>query len=369
MDYRQFLAAIVATSALAVSGAPARASDAARALAEKFATGPSKPVAQSAAKPRPDDTAAPRADVKRETQRLSDEREMLERARSEAADADAKAASERRAVEAERTAELKRLAEKLRVARETREAKRVLDKKAADDKAMAEARQSLPTAPVIEPRRAETPATAMQRREFWKPDVAVAPAERVEIESHTRSGLGMRPSDAGSRGNKVTVLLVMAPGAKGIRRLEKTADPIVCSTLGCYVGMGSGVPARLMPHSRATGFINTWGDRAGACRHSLTCVFRDVDLGDGTAGLQPIDLKVLKHDRRQLQTVSADTTCRVTAGRLTCAQPVVASDYVLWVVPEHVAEMAGPEMLAKAVNEGLPSVDQRAGETTSRVWR
>jgi hypothetical protein len=38
-------------------------------------------------------------------------------------------------------------------------------------------------------------------------------------------------------------------------------------------------------------------------------------------------------------------------------------------VPEHVAEMAGPEMLAKAVNEGLPSVDQRAGETTSRVWR
>ncbi len=364
--YRDLLFAFVATSVVFSHSSVAGASEAAKALAERFANEPAK-TAPLVSKPQAASSPAKAKSAENTAQqRQSDERDMLERARAEADAVKPAAGSEAAgptAIELERTAELKRLAEKLRQARLARDAKKLAEKRAEEKIAEAQVLVVEPKRDL--PERAET--RPMERKDFWKPEVAIVEPPRVEIESHSRSSLGMRSSEPLLRGNKVTVLLVMAPGSKGIRRFEKSADPIICSTLGCYVSSGSATPARLMPYSRATGFVNTWGERAGACRHSLSCVFRDIDLGDRSASLQPIDLKVVKHDRRQLQTVRADQTCRVTAGRLSCGQPVQAEDYVLWVVPEHVAELAGPDTLARAVQDGLPSLDQRASDTTRRT--
>ncbi len=362
MSVRHFILTASVMALVSSGAAPLSANEAAKALAERFSDGASKSTTKPLAQ-------KPKIDV--ELRRQADERDMLERARREAADVKTEtvpaAASEQ---EIERKAELKRLAEKLRVAREAREAKKLAEKRAAEQKALAEAPVIVPAPlPSREIVSREAPRV-MERKEFWNPDLAVGPLpERGEFDASSRSSLGARPSDISGGGHKVAVLLVMTPGSKGIRRLNKVADPILCSELGCYVSTGTATPARLMPQRKATGFGNTLGMRAGACRQSLECVFRDVDLGNGTAMLQPVDMKMMIHDRRQPQTVTADRSCRITAGRLACGRPIVAGDYVLWVVPEHVANAAGGDVLARAVAEGLPSLDQRADDALSRALR
>src|SRR5262245_19990849 len=115
---------------------------------------------------------------------------------------------------------------------------------------------------------------------------------------------------------EVTVLLWLAPGSYGIRRGYRTADPVLCVADGCYVSRGPERPARFLPGRRALGFFNTWGERAGACRDALMCVFRRVDLGRLPGYLQPVDLHILRHDRRRGARIGADSNCRLELGRL-----------------------------------------------------
>lgn len=146
--------------------------------------------------------------------------------------------------------------------------------------------------------------------------------------------------------------MIMAPGTYGIRRGANIADPVLCTNDGCYVSIGADRAAIFMPRRKALGVGNTLGGRAGACRQSLACVFRDVAL-EYPAVLQPVDLHILKHDRRRPQRILADSDCRLAAGRLTCSRGVYAEDYVLWIVPERLADAAGPETLERALRDGL----------------
>lgn len=180
--------------------------------------------------------------------------------------------------------------------------------------------------------------------------VAPTPSEPV-------MALGM-PGQATS--GRAAILLVMEPGNKGIRRFEKTADPILCVRDGCYVSEGNGQPARFMSGHRALGVGNTWGARAGACQHSLGCVYRDVDLAASGGYVQPVDMKVMVHDRRESQIVSMDSDCRIDAAALTCRRPVIGNGYRLWVVPEALAARVGVDQLDAAVRAGLPT-RERAG--------
>ncbi len=150
--------------------------------------------------------------------------------------------------------------------------------------------------------------------------------------------------------SKVTVLLVMEPGTNGIRRGNKTADPVLCLRSGCYVSRGPSRAAKWMPRRKALGPINTISRRAGNCRRSLVCVFRNVDLSKG-AVVQPIDLRYVRHDRREPAKISADPTCDLTANRLTCAQRTTARGWHAWIVPEPLAEDAGPRALNKALTK------------------
>jgi hypothetical protein len=281
----------------------------------------------------------------------ADEQEMLDKARREAAERRApkrlegtvgasddsptrktvnigEPSAAERVIEArKREDELQRLSDKLRRASQLRSAR--------------------PAAPV------DTP---------WKTEVTEADAPKPDYHPQERSALGHKliAPRADSTDSRVAVLMVMKPGDRGIRRLEKTADPILCTLEGCYISNGSGTPAQFISLRRSFGFLNTFGPRAGACRQQTACVFRGVDITAANAIVQPVDMKVMVHDRRAMKPAVADDSCTVDAGRLSCARPIRGEDYTLWVVPETVAAKAGSAALARAVEDGLPETRRAA---------
>lgn len=281
-----------------------------------------------------------------EARRKADEQEMLSRARKEADEArrsqrtpldgtvspapstatkteqigkpvniGTSPTADAKALETQRQEELQRLSDKLRKASQTR---------AAQPK------------PVVTP---------------WQTQVTEAP--KSDIFANQKSALGVHGDPTDIAASRVTVLMVMTPGDRGIRRFDKHADPVLCTNDGCYISQGSDTPARFLTTHKALGFGNTFGLRAGACREQLACAFRSVDLGRQPSFVQPVDMRMINHDRREIRQVSADATCRVDAGRLSCARPVRASNYTLWIVPETIAQRAGIEALSRALTEGL----------------
>lgn len=245
----------------------------------------------------------------------------------------------RREMEAEREAEVSRLADKLRQAQERRAAR--LGQPPPD--APAPAGEGRPE-PALPPPAAEAPAPS------W-PAAVAEPAPVVPPPPALAAPLTE---------TRVSVLIVMQPGDRGIRRVNKSADPVICLGDACWVSRGPGEDARRMRRREALGALNTLGSRAGACRDSLACVFRNVDLGAARALVQPVDLRLVNHDKRQPSEIGADTSCEVIGGRLSCIAPIAGAGYRLWIVPESVAERAGPRLLDRAVRDGLED-GRRAG--------
>lgn len=223
---------------------------------------------------------------------------------------------EAKRLETARQEELQRLSDKIRKASQTRTAQ--------------------PSLPVVTP---------------WTTEVTEAP--KADIFKHERSALGVYGAANDIASSRVTVLMVMQPGDRGIRRFDKHADPVLCTNDGCYISQGPDTPARFLTTHKALGFGNTFGQRAGACREQLSCVFRSVDLGMQPSFVQPVDMRMVHHDRREIKQVTADETCRVDAGRLNCGRPVRAANYTLWIVPEKVAQRAGVGALSQALADGL----------------
>ena len=250
-----------------------------------------------------------------EARRAEEERQMAERAREqEQKRADVARANEqalRSRLEAERELEGERLADRLRQARLQREA------------------------------RVTTNSTAVPPRDVIEQG-STAGAEPV--------GLVYDP-----RATRVAVLLVMQPGDRGIRRHNKSADPVLCGEGECYISNGSGHDANLLPARKALGFFRTWGQRAGACSNSLGCVFRGVDLARLDRLLMPVDMRVVRHDRREMREIMATSKCHLERGRLACADTVHSDDYMMWIVPESLAVKAGVEALERALVDGLPT--------------
>jgi colicin import membrane protein len=270
----------------------------------------------------------------RRTQRLAKEAE--EKRRTEAArkaEEQRQADAAREALERQRTEEAERVAEKFRLAREAREAKRREADAAARERG-TDTRDSLggPTAD------AQTPPAP------WD-----------------------TPNDAPARylPTRVTILLVMDPRHRVFATYPPTGNPVLCIDQGCYISGGANGPSEYMPRFAALGPANSIGRRAGPCRNQLTCVFRDVELGGGYAQIQPVDMGLLHHDRREIRGVRPDPTCDILGGRLFCGEPVVAKGYRAWIVPEVIATKAGPDALREALTLGLPT----ARSATLDPWR
>lgn len=156
-----------------------------------------------------------------------------------------------------------------------------------------------------------------------------------------------------STDDTVTVLLIMDAGSRGIRRWNKSADPMLCVGGACYISRGSGEPAESMKRSKGFGPGIALGKRAGACSNHLGCVFRGVSLAGGRDWMQPVDLRFVRHDRREAKLVTADATCAVEAGRLSCNGEVASGDYRAWIVPERIARRAGSSALDAALADQL----------------
>ncbi len=178
----------------------------------------------------------------------------------------------------------------------------------------------------------------------------------MSLQTLVSAPVGAGPASASKSpetGPRVTVLLVMQIGDRGIRRFTKTADPILCLPQRCYVSQGPAADAKAITRAQAFGPGVALGTRAGSCNHQPACVFRNLELDGGSAELQPIDLRILRHDRREARIISPDVSCRLEDSRIVCRQPVQASDYTLWVVPETTAAEAGALLLQTTVQAGL----------------
>lgn len=370
-------------------GAEISAADdkAAHALAERFAGGAEKEEAKRTAKRKAED-------ARRQT---AEEAEMLKRARAEAEERKAAAdkaraeeeAREARLEEERRIAEEQRLTEEKRIAEEKRaeEARRVAEEqRLAEEKRIAEEKRAEEARRVAEEQRlAEEKRIAEERQKRLAAEreaehtrltekllkLQQQRAERKQLTERAPMGLGApaapliaapaKPESphtavvtAPAPATRVTILLVMDSGTNGIRRFgKKTADPVICSGPTCWVSSGTSRGSLTLARGQALGPANTLGRRAAACNQHLACVFRDVDLKTRAASIQPIDLRIMRHDRRQPLTLEADHSCRVSGGTLVCDKVFATSTWRAWVVPESVAAKAGPAAIEAALESRL----------------
>ena len=309
-----------------------------------------------------------------EEQRLTEEKRIAEEKRAEEARRlaeeqrlaeEKRIAEEKRAEEARRVAEEQRLAEEKRIAEEKRaeEARRVAEEqRLAEEKRIAEERQKrLAAEREAEHTRLTEKLLKLQQQR----------AERKQLTERAPMGLGApaapviaapaKPEPphtdvvtAPASATRVTILLVMDSGTNGIRRFgKKTADPVICSGPTCWVSSGTSRGSLTLARGQALGPANTLGRRAAACNQHLACVFRDVDLKTRAASIQPIDLRIMRHDRRQPLTLEADHSCRVSGGTLVCDKVFATSTWRAWVVPESVAAKAGPAAIEAALESRL----------------
>jgi colicin import membrane protein len=172
-----------------------------------------------------------------------------------------------------------------------------------------------------------------------------------KIEAARIRRLGKAWPVAGGTG-KATVLLIMEPGRRGIRAIARSADPVLCIDYDCYISRGFEAPSLKVNRRKAFGVSNTLGRRAGACSGNTHCVFRDVELA-GTTIIQPVDLRLLRHDRRVPRQVEVDRSCQMSEGHLVCYGGLRTADYTVWIVPEGLAEKIGRVALLDALDRGL----------------
>jgi hypothetical protein len=298
-----------------------------------------------------------------EALRKAEEEEKAEEARRQA-EAARKAEEERRLAEARKAEEQARAEEARRqaeLARRAEEARKLAAEEAQRSRLAAERdAEGQRLADVLRAARQERDLRTVDKvtsgqssRPLQSEQGSAEPARAVEPVMGTQAPQSWTSSRSESDG-RVTVLLLLQPGNYGIRRGNKQADPILCSYEGCYVSNGADQPASFLPGRRAFGFGRVFGERAGACSNSLGCVFRGIDLKSIATSLMPVDLHVIKHDRRQPQENVSVSDCRLERAQITCRRSIRAADYVMWIIPEGLANRAGPEALESALDEGLP---------------
>jgi hypothetical protein len=185
----------------------------------------------------------------------------------------------------------------------------------------------------------------------------------------SRQAAPPRMAQAAAAASRVTVLMVMRTRRPGFRGIDSSIDPVLCTRWHCYISRGAGDNAREIRRIAALGPINALGRRAGACRRTPHCIFRQVELAASSAEVQPVDLGWLRHDRREMVRITPDPSCEVTGGRLSCRAAVEGSNYRLWVVPEDVARHAGPAALQEALYAGLRTPRKQASAESGAVIR
>ena len=154
------------------------------------------------------------------------------------------------------------------------------------------------------------------------------------------------------------------------------ADLVLCGAAGCYVSNGLESAATFYEGSAGLRLIK----KAGACRDSTACVFRDVDftklISNENELVQPVDVDYVSHSymdaifnnslNKEKSLFNAEN-CSLKKSVLACKLGVHRRDYSLWVVPEKLAELGGKEALDAVLFKGL--LHQRAKTLTDELLK
>ena len=180
-------------------------------------------------------------------------------------------------------------------------------------------------------------------------------------------GLIALPGIASARSVTVTAVVMAEQGDGTAWDLTHGADIILCGAAGCYVSNGLDEPATFYEGRGAFRLLK----KAGACRDSLKCVFRGVDLeklqGDKSFNLQLVDVDYVSHNYMTLAKVRAKSNCSVNSARLECGTGVHERDYSLWVIDEEIAKRAGKAGLDHALFKGVQA--QRTSALIEKLKR
>ncbi len=173
-----------------------------------------------------------------------------------------------------------------------------------------------------------------------------------------------------------TVALVVMPLQADGSAWDVTAgaDLVLCGAAGCYVSNGLEKTATYYDGGSGLRLIK----KAGACRDSLACVFRDLDFAklvtDKNALIEPVDVDYVSHTYMGGVTykISDKTTplfsaenCTLKKTVLDCKTGVHKRDYSLWVLPEKLSRLGGKEALDAVLFKGL--LHQRASHLTAQL--
>ncbi len=289
-------------------------------------------------------------------------------------EADKRAAEARRAIERATADETRRVADiegEAEIARVAERLRRIREEDLAKRTGIAAVPASGPTIPVSGPVTGPTderklePSSGRGRVVEYdeRRDVPLQPP-RARAGSPLPSYQSPEPKLAPESryDGRVTVLLQMEPRNRRGRGYE-SMDPVLCTAEGCYVSNGPVQPASFLYGRGAMRFGNAISRRAGACNHAYTCIFRNVDLGALPADVQPVDIRVIRHDRRDPERVEALSTCRVTVGdRLSCTDAIEGDGYTMWVISEADAERLPPHAFGSMLAGRLADAERADAE-------
>ncbi|MBO6550773.1 MAG: hypothetical protein JJ964_14280 [Rhizobiales bacterium] len=202
--------------------------------------------------------------------------------------------------------------------------------------------------------------------------------EKQALESNELEKLKDAPLKSNKSAVTYSVALVVMP-----RRADGSAwdvgagaDLVLCGAAGCYVSNGLESAATFYEGSAGLRLIK----KAGACRDSTACVFRDVDLSKlvtiDNATIQPVDVDYVSHSymddlfdkgmKSQTPLFKVEN-CSLKKSVLACKVGVHRRDYSLWLVPEKLADLGSKEALDAVLFKGL--LHQRAKTLTDELLK
>lgn len=191
-----------------------------------------------------------------------------------------------------------------------------------------------------------TPAAPSQSAAKEPTPAAVPPAASPPPKAPTTTA-------AQSGQTRATVLVVLEPND-----VKSTPDPIICLGDTCAVSTGLTTPARIITRAEALALKTTASETDDTCFGKGACAYRGVPIGKDTI------LQVLSAGAASPPppgdgfTANLDDTCKLDERDLICSHPLATLHYTAWIVPEDLAEKAGPAALEDAIADGLPFDDE-----------
>lgn len=201
-----------------------------------------------------------------------------------------------------------------------------------------------------------TPAPAPPTAAAPAPDVAVpevqAKVETKPIEKPVEAVHAVEPAAARAS------LLLSLETAGGSKKTASAPiyDPMICINDTCFVSAGLNADAVKLNKIDALKLKSTSEASPDSCKGKVGCVFRNVAVPPG-AQVQVVELSSANHESVGASTIQVDSTCKMADLDLNCENPILTTDYRIWVVPEDAAKTAGVQAIEEAVADGLPHLD------------